>query len=823
MSDSDIKRFLPKRFYEVIGRNTPGILKAFNQGAAQVEQTIQACIDQLYFATASGRYLLALGEKSGFSVPPSAGLDIRAFRILVPIMVSNPKQVRFTIDELIQAFYGSERTKANITSSVYGPYSLENGDDLKIETESGTFTINILSDQVSDISSVSALELSSLINYSQSLALADTVLDRTTGGVGLRITSKTQGTGSYIKVVGGKLQNVLRFPKLVSTTISSTNFTITKASTQSDELTFMWDGVGVSPSVYLSRVGDYLTIRGLTDTADPLSALNGSYTLLDVGYNYFKIRNGSFPVVSSSVVVDETNFVFTQNVSNTIFDKSEFAFSSETVNDTITVTVPAVPPLTLRFLQGSAHFQGSKLQVLDFTRNSIQVAVTPDINPPVEANQFLLSGPYFRNNFKSPRYKTIFRDGDAEQPTYQLDTGDDGYEIFPYTTNTAAGSNSIYGTVGSSVYRFRTQNFKHGLKRTWGFALSASAGAANITTMELNKEQYVDSVIDANQVAFTIKDSIGSPINFAGFPVPAVDVYRHSVVQSDGADSYINFPSSAALITAGFSVGDTFKFDPVTGTDLNAYAAQIKYKTLSVVSIVNTGSTHRVSFTAGIGTGVGGLLIQGIDVLRSGWFGGTNLYYFDKTSAYNQKYVVNSMFALFLDYTQSKNPLYVGSFIYDPQGVKTQFTVSKYIANLTTNVLQGDSVTSLFVDSLALNGTFPTSGKIVIGYGTNKLEGPINYFATVINGSVNQIIIDPAYRFKNSHTVGGKVQYIHDTKPYIPKTDGSDYPVYITGTTAARNTMFALIRLLIAGGIFVVEDVLRPELQFDDVAIPPFD
>ena len=823
MGNTDIRYFMPKRLYEVLGKNTPAIIEAFNGGFDTLEDVIQACIDQLFFVTASGKYLLTLGEKNGFSIPDSAGLDIRAFRVLVPIMVSNPKQVRFTIDDLIQAFYGSERTKANITSSVYGPYSLNDGDDLQIETESGSFSVNILANQVSDVSNVSALELSSIINYSQKFVLADTVVDRTNGLIGLRLTSKTQGTGSYIKVTGGKLQNVLKFPKLVDTTISSTTFNISKDSVDSDIVKFQWDGAGTSPSVYLAKPGDYITIRNLPDGMIPLNVFNGSYELLDVGYDYFKIRNRSFPYISGTVLVDNTNFVFTKNIKNTIFDKAEFAFSSENSSQTITITVPAVPPLTLRFLQGSAHLQGSSLDVVDFTRNTIQVNVTGNSTIPNEENQIVLSGPFFRRNFKTRRYKTILKDSNTSQPIYQLETGDENYEILPYVSATSVGNNPIYGTIGSSVYRLRTQSFRHGLKKSWGFTLDTSSGGSNLTTSELNKEHQVDTVINQNEITFIPKDSNGDPIKFVGFYVPSVDIYRHSAVQSDGSDCYIQFPSSAALLSAGFTVGDSFKFNPLTGTDTSPYGADIRYKTLSVVSITNTGSTHRVSFTAGIGIGPTGQIISGIDIYRSGWFGGATTYFFDKTSDYNKYHVVDGMRALFIDYTASDNPLYVGSYTYDPQGIKTQFTVSKYISNLTSSVLQGDSVTSIFVDSLSKNGDFPTTGQIVIGYGTNTLEGPIDYFATVVNGNVNQIIIDPAYKFKYSHDTGAKVQYIYSAKQYEPTTDGSDYPFYLTGTTAARNTMFSLIKLLVAAGIFVEQDLLAPELKNEDPSLSPFE
>ena len=129
------------------------------------------------------------------------------------------------------------------------------------------------------------------------------------------------------------------------------------------------------------------------------------------------------------------------------------------------------------------------------------------------------------------------------------------------------------------------------------------------------------------------------------------------------------------------------------------------------------------------------------------------------------------------------------------------------------------------VGSFDVNGEkFPSSGKLILGFGTDQFEGPISYYATVENPGSNQILIDPSYRFKHSHTAQvTSVQYIHSNQPFTPSMDGSEFPVYITGTAQARNTMFTLAELLVASGIFIEEDVLLPGLRFEDTAIEPFD
>jgi hypothetical protein len=837
MTQASVKKYVPARYLSVTGKNLPAILNAVNQGVDTIEQTIQACIDQMFLTTASGKYLINLGEQEGFALPPNSGLDIRAFKVLVPLMVSSPKQVRITINDLIQAFYGSERTKPNITSSVFGPYQIVPGDDLVVETESGTVSITVLQEQVSNLSSVSAIELSAIINYSQDLILADTITDRQNGAQALRITSKTSGTSAYIKITGGKLQNVLKFPHLNNTTIDAgTTWDITKTSALTDEVTFTWDGVGSNPSIFQSTAGDVLTIRGLTDGAFPLSKLNGSYKLLDVGYDYFTFRNADYTNLTSSFSQpDVDNLVFTQDVNNILFDLSEYAFSSEVEGQTITITVPAIPPLALRFLQGSAHLQGIEAPVVDFTRSTIQITIPPGSDKPVDINQFVLQSPFFRYDFNNNWYLTYLSNSNTTSPTYQIETTNDEFIPFPYTTPTpVVGSNLIYGTVGSSEYKVSFPAYEHGLQNFWGVTFDGATGSGNVLAGDINKENQVTQIIDQNNILVRFKNSSNQPIPYAGVSFGPINVYRQSMSQSDGSDGYLEYPSSLALIAAGFTPGDVFVFNPAFGVDVNPfYASKLKFGKSAVTSIINTGSVHRVQFSSGIGVGTGGLVISAAQGNRSGFFGGSALsYYFDKTSDINQERVMSGLKALFLNYTPSSNTSYVGSFIYDPtessnsfgNESSSQFTISKFVTKLTNTVLKGETVASILVESLSFGDEFfPDAGSLIVGYGTDELEGPIRYYSTIDNGGQSQIIIDPAYKFKFTHQPGVSVQYIHASSSYTPKKFGEDYPVYITGTTASREAMFGFIRLLTATGIFVEQDVLFPELTNDDPAIFPFD
>lgn len=819
--EANLKRYLPLEMLEVFGKNLPGIIDAVNNSHEKVEQLIQACIDQLYLPTASGRYLVQLGEEQGFIMPANSGLDIRSYRALVPIMVSDPKQVRISIDKLIRVFYGSERVRANIYASVIGPYSLQNGDNLIIETEKGLTTVTILEGQVSNLSNVTASEIAAVLNSVQSTVLAESVTDRATGNDYLRIISSTIGGSGFIRIAGGTLQNVLKFQDVINTENSAgTVWNITKDSITTDLTRFTWNGAGINPNVYLTKSGDVVTIRGLVDGSEDFSNLNGSYEIVNAGYDYFEIRNSIFDVISSSYTqLNDNEIIFTSNKKHILFDQPEYALTSETDVNTITVTVPAIPPLARRFLAGSAHLHGFERQVIDFTRNTIQIQLNLNELKPTDDNLFLLKGKRQRYDFRKKFYKTVISDTDPAQPTYILDSTDSGFALFPYTIATLIGSNPVTAQIGSDVYTI-SYPYAHGLQYAWGFTLSGGTGIANISSANLNKEHQVFQVINDNTVKFKIKDSLGQPIKFSGIPWSVADVYRHSSDQLDGSDFYLEFANAAAAVASGLTPGITFRLNTMGGTNIDPfYGNSLRYIDLVVTSVVN----ERVNFISGFGVGATGLIITSIDGFRSGVFGGSLSYYLDKTSNINQDRVLNNLKSLFVNFTAEQNPDYLGAYLFDPTGEKSSNTVSKFVVQLNDNIQRGDNIPALFVNASSVNGEdFPQSGEIIIDYGTDKIEGPIKYYAVISNISVHQILIDPAYKFKKSHDVGANVQYIHQKQPYKPAMDGSDLPFYLTGTNEARNTLFTLIELLVAAGIFVERDIKIPELRYSDISISPF-
>jgi hypothetical protein len=351
----------------------------------------------------------------------------------------------------------------------------------------------------------------------------------------------------------------------------------------------------------------------------------------------------------------------------------------------------------------------------------------------------------------------------------------------------------------------------------------------NITQADLQKEHVVFFNKSEKSVVFRVFNNTGQAKKFSGFDWGVgvgkqADLYQHTVPQQDGSDFYLEFNTTQDAVDSGLVKGVSFKLDQLGGTNIDPYIGNIlRFRKLSVQSV----SGNKVNISTGYGIGNTGLVISQIFGKRSGYFPGFSSiqYFFDKTTTYNKDNVLEDLSILFYGYSESSNPNFTSSYIYDPDGKKTKVTVSRFLAKTQNKILKGDNLVSVVVDrSEADDGTkFPTFGHIILNYGTDKAEGPIRYSAILAGNNTAQIITDPAYKFKFTHDSGTQVQVIRRNFPFFPGIDGANYPTYLTGTTTARQTMFFLIRELLASGIFLEEDVIKPEQRYSDSSVSVFD
>lgn len=134
-----------------------------------------------------------------------------------------------------------------------------------------------------------------------------------------------------------------------------------------------------------------------------------------------------------------------------------------------------------------------------------------------------------------------------------------------------------------------------------------------------------------------------------------------------------------------------------------------------------------------------------------------------------------------------------GSFVFNS---KEGFSIKKEYTTITQDIYSGESIKIAFGQDTS---QFPDQeGFLVFDYGTSNQEGPVRYLGRPSTGS---FIIDPTYTFTKTHSAGSSVTLINDRRPYSPKTDGTDYPMYLTGTNKGRIESEKIIKQLSAAGV----------------------
>jgi hypothetical protein len=384
---SSIYNFLPPDYRLILqpeDKTKKALLTAIldsisEQDDKNVDLLVQAK-NQMFLSTAEGKYLIDLAAQNGFTLPQRSGLDQAGISALAIPVINKPKQLLSTLNHLTEIVYSSNILHPSFDASSYEPYSLADGDTLSFETESGTANIVIRSQSFSDITNVYASELAGYINAQQiGTIFADSYYDRIANKRKLRISSTIYGHSARLRCTGGTAQNILKFPSMASTNVvAGTVFDLTKIASYNDILTITWNGTGTDPQFYNLDMGDVCTIRGLTNGT---SILNGTYTVLDCGANYFVIKNSYYRPVSSNITATSSGtMVFTKSYSRSIYDNDQYAVNYEPNVGSIVMSIPPIPSIVRRAIKGSMHAHGISYLITGVEQNTVTVQY-PNVLP----------------------------------------------------------------------------------------------------------------------------------------------------------------------------------------------------------------------------------------------------------------------------------------------------------------------------------------------------------------------------------------------------------------------------------------------------------
>lgn len=842
---SNVRQYLP--LISRPSKEQAPVLNEFLDGAdeivSQLEQYAEYAQNQFFFTTADAEYVFKLAARNGFYLPRDTGINVEGIKPLAPLMINQPKTTLAQLNQILEIYFSQILSRPNIISSQAEPYRLKENDDLIVKTRETEHRLTIDTAMFSNLKNISASELATYINSVQDHYVATTYYDKVVNKNKIRIIANGNGPNEIIQVTGGTLQNILLFPNVIPTTNTvQTRWTISKVADYSDIITFTYQD-GPPPSVFLTKVGDIVTIRNQFDvgisgaTILPVldifgndvidnngnlvtvsvnliqgnySVLNGTYEIIEMGYNYFKIRNKylRLPINNQGELLQLSirDVIFTENIPHRVYEQASFSFLTEMTDDELVFTVPAVPPIVKRFLQGAWHIYGIKHQVLDFSRNSITISTATSVQFPPQGVQFVLESSMLTVDYSQKKYKIL--NSNSSSGLLILDITD-SCALLPHTSPVLIGTtNPFFCDFESNIVEIDF-GYRHGLIQSSKIIINSAANNS-ASSIVMNGSWFVEKILSPTKISIKINQkNIASPSSST------------AILYSLGDKKYrLQFPSASALNLSKLNfINKKFKlYEDGTANIFNSYAwQQLKTKNY-MVSVVGTNfvdfetmENWSVEPNQAIASNVK------IQTTNTQWGGSSATCYFDKASEHNRTIFLNGLEMTIVDYVPPESSLLLGSYIFDPLGIIYKYLPSNIGTNLNTRILKGESGVIALVNSANEFGI--DGGYVVFDYGTALEEGPVPYLAL----SGNQIVIDPSYTFNFSHKIGSTVRQVKQLSPVIPPANGLMYQPFLTGTSTARISFFELIKTVISAGVFITEDVLYPELRFSDESIKPYE
>lgn len=339
------------------GPNTDAVLEAISYPVSDLVKNAESVNDMLYIVTAKEKYLDDLLSSRGLRRPESVGLSDEIFR-QIGVEVSNRKQVRSLINQILKIVFGDEYVSATIDSNFAEPYALEDGDTLSFVFDDGDpIEVVFSAAQFTNINQATAQEVSDAITREIRRLGRDgaaIVLDSGDGRF-VRLISNTAGPSSTVKVVGGKAQNFLRFDRVVPTSgLASTQWTVQKQP--NGNIRMIWTG-GANPNIGLVNKNDYINVYGSSFSPEN----RGTFTIIDnrggvAGDAYVEFQN---PIAEDEIVLQGTTdgVLFFTPSRKTLSSKNAYAAAYQTESRLLEVFVPAVTKVVRRDNLGASYLQ----------------------------------------------------------------------------------------------------------------------------------------------------------------------------------------------------------------------------------------------------------------------------------------------------------------------------------------------------------------------------------------------------------------------------------------------------------------------------------
>jgi hypothetical protein len=342
------------------GKNTDAVLRSIASGPTHLIENIESVNDSLYVVSAKGQYLDSrLGDK-GVTRPSNVGLSDEVFRE-IGIEITNRKQVRDLVHQLLRILYGEIFTRATSVSQEFENFNLETGDNLIVSFD-GQEPVEIYfkEDQFSNINNATAQEAADAITKNfRRLGVKGSAFAQLDGeNFKVALISSTDGPSSSVRVLGGKAQNAFKFDEIRPTSGDAlTQWTLEQKD--GGRIRATWTGGSADPSLGIVKVGDYVNIYGSS-----FSTVNqGTFTILEVkggsiGNSYVEFEN---PNGENDLVTQGTDdaILFYNPKKRILTSKERYAAAFQTSPRSLEIFMPATTKVVRRNRAGAAHIYES--------------------------------------------------------------------------------------------------------------------------------------------------------------------------------------------------------------------------------------------------------------------------------------------------------------------------------------------------------------------------------------------------------------------------------------------------------------------------------
>lgn len=401
------------------GRGWDALLAAIATGDTYNEDLAKNAFDQMYKSTASGVYLDRRAANDGYTRPAGIGISDDIFRNLA-IKVTARKQVIQVILEALEAYYGSEATRAHSTSSTYEPFALDDGDQLLVQVDGKRpVYVSFERDDFTQMGTATAAEVVAAITRSfravGSQAYAVVYNDPSLNRNFVRIYSQSLGLGGNVRVLGGRSQNVFKFPTEVHPSggpVATTEFTITPGTGVNGILAGrvrFEHSAGADPDLGDVWDGDYVNLFGSVFAAD----LQGTYTVAAVTPDYFEITSTKTDWAASVTLLATDDVRFFRPTLRTIHSAGRLATATQGDPSVLDVILPATTQAVAREQNTAAYLHSAQaVAITAASRDSSGVVtVTAADHGLVTGQQAFIDGLYPNNTLPTP---TLWSDADPD-------------------------------------------------------------------------------------------------------------------------------------------------------------------------------------------------------------------------------------------------------------------------------------------------------------------------------------------------------------------------------------------------------------------------